>query len=102
MHVPLDERDKAWKSRVVNSKRRMEEEVRKVAGRRVGDGEGLKSDIKEPICQKCKFSPQQRPSRVLLTSKNKYTHDLGNLAKTCLKMNVKRNQLNISTHCLRH
>lgn len=57
MHVPLDERDKAWKSRVVSSKRRMEEEVREVAGRRVGDGEGLKKDIKEPICQKCKFSP---------------------------------------------
>lgn len=28
-----------------------------MARRRVGDGEGLKSDIKEPICQKCKFSP---------------------------------------------
>lgn len=31
--------------------------MREVAGRRAGDGEALKSDIKEPICQKCKCSP---------------------------------------------
>lgn len=38
-------------------KGRMEEEDREVARKRLGDGEGLKSDIKEPICQKCKFLP---------------------------------------------
>lgn len=35
----------------------MEEEVREVAGRRAADGEGLKSDIKEAICQKWTCSP---------------------------------------------
>lgn len=37
----------------------MEEEVREVVRRRVGNGEGLKSDIKEPICQKHKFQTKQ-------------------------------------------
>lgn len=35
----------------------MEEGGREVERRSRGDGEGLKSAIKEPICQKCKFSP---------------------------------------------
>ena len=45
MHVPLHERQ-GLEKQDVNKKRRMEGEVREVVGRRVGEGKGLKSDIK--------------------------------------------------------
>lgn len=51
----------------------MEEEVREVAGRRAGDGEGLKSDIKEPICQKWTFSPPAETKQAFDSEKRVHT-----------------------------
>lgn len=51
----------------------MEEEVREKAGRRAGDGEGLKSDIKEPICQRCRFSPSAETKQAFDSEKQVHT-----------------------------
>lgn len=80
----------------------MEEEVREVARSRGWWGGSEVRLQKNPSVKSANSLPLQRPSGAPFILENKYTSDLGKTSENlftysliCLKMNVKRNQLNI-------
>lgn len=83
MHVPLHHERRDQQKQSAKRKRRVEKEVREVAGSRGWWGGSEVRHQKNPSVKSAHFLPLQRPSQAPFILKNKYTVDLGKPVKTC-------------------